>query len=49
MHITHETAICLTHTIPQTEITALLDNWVKNTPSIKMVCPQKKLLLLILS
>jgi hypothetical protein len=31
----------VTHTIRQTEIPALLDSWVTNTPSIKMLCPQK--------
>jgi hypothetical protein len=31
-----------THTIRQTEIFALLDSWVRNTPSVKMLCPQKK-------
>ena len=31
----------VTHTIPQTEILALLDRCVKNTPSIKILCLQK--------
>jgi len=33
-------AICHSHTISQTEIPALLDSWVTNTPSAKMLCPQ---------
>ena len=37
----------ITHTIHQTEIPALLDGWVKYKLSVKMLCPQKKLLLLI--
>jgi hypothetical protein len=37
----------VTHTIHQTEIPALLDSWVKNTSSVKMLCAQKKLLLLV--
>jgi len=41
MLITHEIAVFLTHTIPQTEIPPLLDSWVKNAPSIKLVCPQR--------
>jgi hypothetical protein len=32
----------ITHTILQTEVSALLDSWVTNTPSVKMLCPQKK-------
>jgi hypothetical protein len=28
------------HKIRQTEIPALLDSWVINTPSLKMLCPQ---------
>ena len=32
----------VSHTIRQTEISALLDRWVTNTPSVKMVYPQKK-------
>jgi len=31
----------VTHTIHQTEISALLDSWVKNTTFVKMLCPQK--------
>jgi hypothetical protein len=31
----------LTHSIRQTEFPALLDSWVTNTPSVKMLCPQK--------
>ena len=32
----------LTHTIRQNEIPALLRSWLKNKPSVKMLCPQKK-------
>jgi hypothetical protein len=32
------------HTISQTEIRAVLDSWVRNTPSVKMLCPQKKII-----
>jgi hypothetical protein len=38
----------ITLTIRQTEIPALLDSWVTNTPSVKMLCPQKKKLLAII-
>jgi len=31
----------ITHTTCQTEIPTLLDTWVKNTPSVKMMCWQK--------
>jgi hypothetical protein len=31
----------LTHTIPQTEIPTLLDIWVRNTPSLKVLYAQK--------
>jgi hypothetical protein len=31
----------VTHTILQIEIPALLDSWGINTPSVKMLCPQK--------
>jgi hypothetical protein len=31
----------VTHTIHQTEIPTLLDSCVKNTPFVKMMCPQK--------
>ena len=31
----------ITHTIFQTEIPALMDSWVTNQPSVKMLCPQK--------
>jgi hypothetical protein len=31
----------VTHTIRQTEIPALLDSWVTNAPSVKMLQPQK--------
>ena len=30
-----------THKIRQTGVPALLDSWVTNTPSVKMLCPQK--------
>jgi len=33
----------ITYAIRQTEILALLDSWVTNTPSVKMLCPQKKI------
>jgi len=33
--------VVVTHTIHQTEISALLDSCVKNTTSVKMPCPQK--------
>lgn len=33
-----------THTISQNEVTALLDNCVTNTPSVKMSCPQNSCL-----
>jgi hypothetical protein len=29
----------ITQTICQTEIPALLDSWVTNTPSVKILCP----------
>jgi hypothetical protein len=32
----------VTHTIRQTQILALLDSWVTDAPSVKMLCPQKK-------
>jgi hypothetical protein len=32
----------ITHAIYQTMISTLLDSWVTNAPSIKMLCPQKK-------
>jgi len=31
----------VTHTICQTEIITLLDSWVTNAPSIKILCPPK--------
>jgi len=49
MHITHETAICLTHTIPQTEIPALLDSWVKKHTFYQNGVSTKKLILIMLS
>jgi len=36
----------VTHTIRQKVIPALLDSWVTNTPSVKMLCPQKLLLVI---
>ena len=36
----------VTHTIRQTQIPALLNSWVTNTPSVKMLCPQKNCLFL---
>jgi hypothetical protein len=35
-----------THTIRQTQFSALIDSWVTSTPSIKMLCPQKNCLFL---
>ena len=29
----------ITHTIRQAKIPTLLDSWVTNTPSLKMLCP----------
>lgn len=31
----------ITHTLRQSEIPGWLDSWVKNTPSVEMLCPQK--------
>jgi len=31
----------VTHTIRETGIAMLLASWVKNAPSVKMLCPQK--------
>jgi len=55
-HFTHTVHLCIlllmkqqfviTHTVHQTEILALLDSWVTNTPSVKMVCTQKLLSLI---
>jgi hypothetical protein len=36
----HETAVCLPHVIRRTEIPALLDSSVTDTPSVKILCPQ---------
>jgi hypothetical protein len=33
--------VVITHTILQTEILEFLDSWVKNTSSVKMLCPQQ--------
>jgi hypothetical protein len=38
----------VTHTIRKTDISPLPDNWVANTPSVKMLCPQKEELLLLI-
>jgi len=35
----HEMTIYITHTIRQPEIPTLLDSWVTNTASVKMLCP----------
>jgi len=35
----------ITHIIRQTWIRTLLNSWVTNRPSVKMLCPQKNLLL----
>jgi len=40
--------VVITHTIHQTEISALLESRVKNTTSVKIMCPQKLLLLVFL-
>ena len=37
----------ITHKIRQTEIPALPDSQVTNTPSVKMLCPQTKFLVLV--
>jgi len=39
----------VTHTIRQNEIPSLLDGAVMNIPSVKMLCPQKELLVLMLA
>jgi len=33
--------LVVTHTIRQTEIPALLDSWVTNASSVKVLCPQQ--------
>ena len=33
----------VTHTVSQTEISALLDKWFKNTPSVQMLFLQKNI------
>jgi hypothetical protein len=38
----------LTRTMHQTEIATLVDSWVTNTTSVKMLCPQKKIAFYIL-
>jgi len=40
--------IVVTHTIHQTEISALLDSWVTNTSSVKMYFPSKIFVLMFL-
>ena len=45
MSIAQETVICRKPQIRQTDIPALLDSWVKNTTSVKMLCPQRIFLL----
>jgi hypothetical protein len=42
----HEKQFVLIYTVCQTVIPALLDSWVKNTPSVKMLYPLKKILLI---
>jgi len=44
LHVAREKAVCHNHTIHQTEILALLDRWVRNTASFKMLCAQKNCL-----
>jgi hypothetical protein len=39
-HIAHETAICCSQKIRQTEIRASADSRLTNTPSVKILCPQ---------
>jgi hypothetical protein len=39
-HIAHVTVICR-NSLDSSEIPALLDSWVTNTPSVKLYCPQK--------
>jgi len=38
----------LTHTIRQNEIPALLDSWVTDTPSVKMLYQRKKTLIFLI-
>jgi hypothetical protein len=33
----------VTHTIRQTEIPGLLDSWITDTHSVKMLCPRKEI------
>jgi len=42
-----EQQFVVTHTICQTDIPSLLDSRVTNTPFSKMLCPEKKLLVII--
>jgi hypothetical protein len=37
-YIAHGIQFVVTHAISRTEIPALLDSWVKNTTSVKMLC-----------
>ena len=39
----------VTHTVPQKEIPALLENWITNTPSVECFIYKKKLFILIFS
>jgi len=34
--------LVVTHTVRETEISAFIDSWVTNTPSVKMLCRHKK-------
>jgi len=40
LNFSHEAAV-VTHTIREKEIATLPASWFKNTPSVKMLCPQK--------
>jgi len=37
----------VTHTLQHNEMSAFLGSWVTKTPSVKMLCPQRKLFVLI--
>jgi len=41
--------VAVTNTVPPAEIPPLLDSWITNTPAVKMLCPQHKLLVLTFS
>jgi hypothetical protein len=47
-HVAHETAVCR-NPHSSSEIPARTDGWVTNTPSVKKLCPQKKLIVLVFS